>query len=79
MLFKETLYSIGPVLLHKLPLYSKCLLAMLDVLRIYGIEGTFSQRKIVDAVQERSFTCAVRAYDKVQLVCEIQLNGGVVF
>jgi hypothetical protein len=47
---KKALYRIGPVLLHKLSLYNKSLLAMLDILSIYGVEGTFSQREIVDAI-----------------------------
>jgi hypothetical protein len=54
-------------------------MAMLDVLGVYGIKSTFGQRKVVDAIQECGLTCSIRAYDKVQLVCKSQLDGGVVF
>ena len=66
-------------MLYKVTLHSERLMAMLDVLGVYGIEGTFGQREVVDAIQERGLACSIRAYDKIQLVCKSQLNGGVVF
>jgi hypothetical protein len=62
---KDALYSTRPVMLDEVALHSKSLMAMLDVLGIYGIKGTFGQRKVVDAIQERGFACSIRPYDKV--------------
>lgn len=54
-------------------------MAVLDILRVYRIERTFRQSKVVNAIQECSFSCSIGAYNQVQLVCKSQLNGGVVF
>jgi hypothetical protein len=79
MLSKDASYSTRIVILYKVTLHSKSLLAMLNVLGVYSIQGTFGQRQIVDAIQECGFACSIRAYDKIKLVCKSQLNGGVVF
>jgi hypothetical protein len=79
MLPKDASYSTRIVILYKVTLHSKRLLAMLNVLSVYSIQGTFGQRQIVDAIQEGRLSRSIRAYDKIQLVCKSQLNGGVIF